>query len=129
VGTPVYIDVNNQLWAYGFNNISDEQMKENIVDYSESTLSKLLSIPIHKYNYKGLSQTKIGLLAQEVEKYFPEVVSESTISEENNGQWRYDKKIKGIDYSALVPILIKTIQELHHEIETLKSELKSIKEK
>ncbi|HCQ29376.1 MAG TPA: hypothetical protein DIU39_03755, partial [Flavobacteriales bacterium] len=27
---PVYIDVNNQLWAYGYNTISDENLKENI---------------------------------------------------------------------------------------------------
>jgi hypothetical protein len=49
---------------------------------------------------------KIGLLAQDIEKVFPELVSES------NG-------IKSVNYQGLVPILINALKEQEERIKRL----------
>ena len=60
---------------------------------------------------QNFNSLKIGFIAQEIEKIFPEIVNETTISEKNGEDWIYNKKIKGIDYSAFSPLIIKAIQE------------------
>ena len=52
---------------------------------------------------------KIGLLAQDIEKVFPELVSEMN-------------DIKSVNYQGLVPVLINAIKEQQHEIERLKKQ-------
>ena len=59
---------------------------------------------------------KIGLLAQDIEKVFPELVSES------NG-------IKSVNYQGLVPVLINALKEQQSEIDELKTMLKTLIEK
>ena len=54
---------------------------------------------------------KIGLLAQEVQKVFPELVSE-----DNNG-------MLAVNYQALVPVLINALKELESETSTLESQM------
>jgi hypothetical protein len=57
----------------------------------------------------------IGLIAQEVETIFPEVVSFSEVG-----------KIKMINYDMLIPVLIKAIQEQQSTIENLQAEIKNL---
>jgi ribosomal protein S7 len=52
---------------------------------------------------------KIGVLAQDIEKVFPELVSES------NG-------VKSVNYQGLVPVLINALKEQQVEIDVLKKE-------
>ena len=54
---------------------------------------------------------KIGLLAQEVQKVFPELVSE-----DNNG-------MLAVNYQALVPVLINALKELESETSSLESQM------
>jgi hypothetical protein len=78
---------------------SDARLKANIISLG-GTLAKLLQIDGKKYTMKrdeGEKQ-KIGLLAQDIEKVFPELVSES------NG-------IKSVNYQGLVPVLINALKE------------------
>ena len=58
---------------------------------------------------------KIGLLAQDIEKVFPELVTES------NG-------IKSVNYQGLVPVLINALKEQQSEIEILKQQQSEIDE-
>ena len=58
---------------------------------------------------------KIGVLAQDIEKVFPELVSES------NG-------IKSVNYQGLVPVLINALKEQQSEIETYRNEVIELKE-
>jgi len=78
---------------------SDARLKANIVSLG-ATLSKLLKIDGKSYTMKKdeSKKQKIGLLAQDIEKVFPELVSES------NG-------IKSINYQGLVPVLINALKE------------------
>ncbi len=55
----------------------------------------------------------IGVIAQEMEEILPEVVKEY-----EGLQGKDD--FKAVDYSKIVPVLIKSIQELKAEIEELK---------
>ena len=86
---------------------SDARLKANIVSLG-STLSKLLQIDGKSYTMKKdeSEKQKIGLLAQDIEKVFPELVSES------NG-------IKSVNYQGLVPILINALKEQEERIKRL----------
>ena len=89
---------------------SDARLKANIISLG-ATLSKLLQIDGKTYTMKkdANHKKKIGLLAQDIEKIFPELVSET-----NN--------IKSVNYQGLVPVLINAIKEQQHEIERLKKQ-------
>ena len=78
---------------------SDARLKANIISLG-ATLSKLLQIDGKSYTMKKdeSEKQKIGLLAQDIEKVFPELVSES------NG-------IKSVNYQGLVPVLINALKE------------------
>ena len=88
---------------------SDKRLKANIVSLG-ATLSKLLQIDGKSYIMKKdeREKRKIGVLAQDIEKVFPELVSES------NG-------IKSVNYQGLVPVLINALKEQQVEIDELKA--------
>ena len=78
---------------------SDARLKANIISLG-STLAKLLQIDGKSYTMKKdeNKKQKIGVLAQDIEKVFPELVSES------NG-------VKSVNYQGLVPVLINALKE------------------
>ena len=78
---------------------SDARLKSNIISLG-STLSKLLQIDGKSYTMKKdeSEKQKIGLLAQDIEKVFPELVSES-------------HGVKSVNYQGLVPVLINALKE------------------
>jgi hypothetical protein len=75
---------------------SDARLKSNIVSLG-STLSKLLQIDGKSYEMKG--KQKIGVLAQEIQEVFPELVSED------------DNEMLAVNYQGLVPVLINALKE------------------
>ena len=95
---------------------SDARLKANIISLG-STITKLLQIDGKSYTMKNdeNKKQKIGLLAQDIEKVFPELVSES------NG-------IKSVNYQGLVPVLINALKEQQNEIETYRNEVSELKE-
>ena len=86
---------------------SDARLKANIISLG-STLSKLLQIDGKSYTMKKdeSEKQKIGLLAQDIEKVFPELVSES-------------HGIKSVNYQGLVPVLINALKEQEERIKRL----------
>jgi len=78
---------------------SDMRLKTNIISLGV-TLANVLQIDGKSYNMKRDAQqkTKIGLLAQDIQKIYPELVSEQ------NG-------ILSVNYQGLVPVLINAIKE------------------
>jgi hypothetical protein len=89
---------------------SDARLKANIISLG-STLAKLLQIDGKTYTMKKdeNKKQKIGVLAQDIEKVFPELVSES------NG-------VKSVNYQGLVPVLINALKEQQAEIDRLKTQ-------
>ena len=78
---------------------SDARLKANIISLG-ATLSKLLQIDGKTYTMKKDTnhKKKIGLLAQDIEKVFPELVTETN-------------DIKSVNYQGLVPVLINAMKE------------------
>ena len=78
---------------------SDAKLKSNIISLG-STLAKVLMLDGKSYSMKNDPQNlvKIGLVAQDIEQAFPELVSES------NG-------IKSVNYQGLIPVLINAVKE------------------
>ena len=78
---------------------SDARLKTNIISLG-ATLSKLLQIDGKTYTMKKDTnhKKKIGLLAQDIEKVFPELVMETN-------------DIKSVNYQGLVPVLINAMKE------------------
>jgi hypothetical protein len=111
-----------QVWAYEYKLYSDSTLKTNITPLT-NTLSKLLQLNGYRYNYKSslfvgttnltpiTSKYRIGLIAQEVEKVFPELV-------ETN-----DSGIKGVSYEAMIPILLEAIKEQQAKINQLEQKI------
>ena len=92
---------------------SDLRLKANVTSLGK-TLSRLLLIDGKKYTLKtDESVEKIGLLAQDIQKIFPELVNES-------GD---DQGILSINYQGLVPILINAIKEQQKELKELKEKI------
>ena len=78
---------------------SDMRLKANIASLG-ATLAKLLQIDGKTYTMKrdATKKQKIGVLAQDIEQVFPELVVEN-------------KGIKSVNYQGLVPVLINALKE------------------
>ena len=85
---------------------SDARLKSNIVSLG-STLSKLLLIDGKSYIMNKSGEEKIGILAQEVQEVFPELVSKD------------DNEMLSVNYQGLVPVLINAIKEQENKISRL----------
>ena len=103
----------------GFNNGSDRNLKENIEDITYG-LDTVLSLKPRKFDWKvapEADKSSIGFIAQEVEEFIPELVSESASDNSNIDS------IKGLNYGAMTAVLVKAIQELQAEITLLKEKV------
>jgi hypothetical protein len=101
--------------SYG--GISDIKLKENIVSATPK-LDDLLKVNIVNYNFidDENKQKQIGVIAQELEQIFPNMVYESTDKETGETS-------KNVKYSIFVPILVKAIQEQNQTIQELNERL------
>jgi hypothetical protein len=107
-------NVSNYSGLYGA--VSDSRLKENIVNCAPK-LADLLKVRVVNYNLKGPDKTKyIGVLAQELEELFPELVVEDNTVE----------RIKSVNYSNLTIMLIKAFQEQQVLINNLYASLKDL---
>jgi len=90
---------------------SDARLKSNIISLG-STLAKLMKIDGKSYTMKSNEKVnKIGLLAQDIEEVFPELVKEG---DDKNGTL-------SVNYQGLIPVLINAIKEQQNQIDELKS--------
>ena len=95
--------------ATAYNTSSDQRLKENIADADDAG-SKIDAIQVRKYDWKADgSHQDYGMIAQELQAVAPEAVSVPEDSEE----------MMGVDYSKLVPMLIKEIQSLRQRVASL----------
>ena len=85
---------------------SDARLKANIVSLG-STLARLLLIDGKTYTMKKDGKQKIGVLAQDIQNVFPELVSED------------DNEMLAVNYQGLVPVLINALKEQDDKISRL----------
>jgi hypothetical protein len=101
------ISVTSVLTTY--NTTSDYRLKEDLQEFNG--LEKLQAIKVYDYKWKSQESRMNGVLAHELAEVLPYAVHG-----EKDG-----KEMQGVDYSKVVPILIKAIQEQQIQIEELKS--------
>jgi hypothetical protein len=102
---------NNNNAGVLYNVTSDKRLKENILD-SESASSLIDSLQVRQFDWKvNNSHQRYGFIAQELVTVVPEAVYQPTNSDE----------MMAVDYSKLVPLLIKEIQSLRTRVQTLEA--------
>lgn len=115
--TPVY--------GASFTNPSSRLVKENIINMSEEEAKKILLLNPVDFDYIkefGGEKNQRGLIAEDVLNIIPSCVtvpegySESDFAPEKGIM----NKVLAIDYSKLIPYLIKIVQMQQEEIEALK---------
>jgi hypothetical protein len=95
--------------ATAYNTSSDQRLKENIVD-APSASDDIDAIQVRSFDWKADgSHQKYGMVAQELVTVAPEAVSQPEDPEE----------MMGVDYSKLVPMLIKEVQQLRARVAQL----------
>ena len=108
-GTAGLIRATNDVVAYYS---SDKRLKENIKPI-ENALDKVSKLGGYEFDWNDKQDVyeghDIGVIAQEVEAVFPELVTDR------------DNGFKAVKYEKLVPALIEAIKELKAEVESLKS--------
>lgn len=103
---------NSYSWIPVNKEISDRRYKHNIEDSKVSALEVINRLKTYSYRkeYDGkIEDISCGIMAQDVQKYAPEAFLENP-----DGDYSYNT-------FALVPYLIKAIQELNQKVERLET--------
>ena len=91
---------------------SDEKLKDNLKPI-ENSLDKVFKLSGYEFDWNDKQETyqghDVGVIAQEVEKVLPEVVTTR------------DNGYKAVKYEKIVPLLIEAIKEQQKQIEELKN--------
>ena len=102
-----YITTNGTDIFYA--NTSDYRLKEDLKSFDGMSL--LEQIQVYDFKWKESDNRMYGVVAHELQEVVPQAVVGN----------KDEEKLQAVDYSKLVPILIKSIQELKAEIELLKN--------
>ena len=101
------------ITATDFNALSDRRVKENIRPI-EQPLDKVAKLNGVQYTFVNSGKPSVGVIAQEVEKVFPELIA---------GTFP-----KSVNYNGLVGLLIESVKELKEQNEELKRRLDKLEE-
>jgi hypothetical protein len=115
------ININGKILSNGIQELSDFRFKKNIRPLT-NVLSKVLSVQGVSYDWKTeefpqksfSDKTEFGFIAQELEKYFPNVV----LTDENG--------YKSVQYSHMVPVLLEAIKEQQRLIDQLQGAVSNL---
>ena len=105
------INVSGVATATDFNSASDENLKTNIRTI-EDPLAKVVQIRGVNFDWKETQRPALGVIAQEVEKVLPELVT--------------DNGTKTVNYNGLIGLLIETVKEQQKQIDTLSERLSKL---
>ena len=97
--------------ATDFNSTSDIRLKTNIQTI-EDPLAKIIQIEGVSFNWKENNKPALGVIADQVEKIIPELVT--------------DGDPKTVNYNGLIGLLIEAVKEQQVQITELKSKLDSL---
>lgn len=115
------LQVNSQIWATNSTiATSDGRLKENINDLNPS-LNLLMGIKARTFSYKENTEYNfsqkgitIGFIAQELKEVLKDTPYADSIVVEAG-------KYYGVAYEKIIPLLVKSIQELKTEVDILKA--------
>ena len=124
-GTMAGYITSNSATTIAFNNASDERLKENI-ENSGSAIQDIKDLKVRQFDWKDNIDTHrdFGFVAQELHSIIPEAVSVGSDELDDNGK---PKQSWGVDYSHIIPRLVKAVQEQQTKIESLEAEVTALK--
>jgi len=98
-------------------NTSDKNHKQQIEKISDSKIEKLFDLEPVEYNLKDDIKKKkhFGLIAQDVEKVYPELISDSNLG------------FKTVNYMELIPMLLLKMKNMQKEIDDLREQIGTMK--
>ena len=115
-GINVKFDGNGTIRATAFTPWSDKRFKKDIKSLSTDYSKRLLSVKSYTYKYDKDAMAKqhigtderthYGVIAQELEQLFPDVV------------YNNEDGFKSVNYMELIPVVIQSIQEQQKQIDT-----------
>jgi len=106
------LDVRGDIVALSTFASSDIRLKDNIKPI-ENALSKVNQINPIEFNWKSNGKQDFGVSAQQIEELYPDLVTENI------------EGYKVVKYNPLIALLLKSIQELHKEVQELKNKIES----
>ena len=117
------IDTSTSSTAY--NTSSDRRLKENI-EAADPSGSLIDSIEIVKHDWiSSDDHVRYGVVAQDLFEVLPEAVSQGTdgdfVDEDLSKKEQPIKQVWGVDYSKLVPLLVKEVQDLRTRVAELEA--------
>jgi len=95
----LYVD--RDVYADSYKTNSDARLKEDIAPIT-GALGRLMAVDGVAFRFKGADEVRLGLVAQNVMQSVPEAVS---VCDKSSGYM-------GVDYQALIPVLIEAVKEL-----------------
>lgn len=102
--TKLYYNVSTgQINATNFNSLSDLNSKTDI-ETIQNALETLLQIRGVTFRWKDSGEKSIGVIAQEIEQYLPEVVSTNEHGE------------KSVSYGSIVGLIIEAVKDLNNRV-------------
>lgn len=101
------LEVNGNIKALAYYHSSDKRLKQNI-KIIDDPVSKIKQLDGVYFDWKSNNVTKLGLIAQDVEKVIPEVIAID------------DSGYKSVEYANLVALLIEVVKEQQSQIDELK---------
>ena len=111
------LDVNGAVQATAFYYSSDESLKTNI-ETIPNALGDILKLRGVNFNWKKDGTASVGVIAQEIEKVYPELVSTNPTT-----------GLKSVEYANLVGPLIEAVKELKQENNELRARIEKLEAK
>ena len=107
-----YLNKDGTVVGVSFTSSSSRRFKDNITPL-ENTLINVQKLSGVGYNWKNTGKADIGLIAEEVDKIYPELVKKDE-----------EDMPEGIDYGKLTAVLIEAVKELTQRVLELENRLK-----
>lgn len=116
-------------------NASDRKRKSGISEF-DNALARVMALQPKTYyldqpNARQRRRPRFGFIAQELEKTFPNLVSEVTLPNVNTDKQlilESTETFKAVNYLELIPVLTKAMQEQQKTIEELKATVRALQE-
>jgi hypothetical protein len=102
--------------ATNYATASDYRLKQDLKDFDGITL--INKIKTYDYEWKVDNTRMFGVIAHELQEILPFAVTGEKDAE----------RMQGVDYSKLIPVLVKSIQEQQTLIESLKSRIEILEQ-
>jgi hypothetical protein len=97
-----------------YSTTSDYRLKEDLQDFKG--LDMVSKIPVYDFKWKTDESRSYGVMAHELQEVLPDAVTGEKDAEE----------MQGVDYSKIVPLLVKSIQELKADNDSLKARIETL---